>query len=140
MEGWVQIDFGPFKRIERFLTLGNETLVIRHNGNNRPGSLHFYMTIDGEMRHLSSQRLLRAGVFNHVAGTYDGKSMKLYLNGTLLDSLPIKGAVAKGSGVVSLSGGETLDGLLDEMTLYNRALSAEEILAIYRAGEAGKCR
>ena len=31
-------------------------------------------------------------------------------------------------------------GLIDEVTIYNRALTAEEIAALFRAGSAGKCR
>jgi len=33
----------------------------------------------------------------------------------------------------------TFNGLLDEVSLYNRALSASEIQAIYVAGSGGKC-
>jgi hypothetical protein len=140
VEGWVLIDAGPYKRIDRFLSLGAETLVIRHDGFETPGTLHFYIKINGELQHVLSQRLLKAGVFNHVAGTYDGTTMKLYLNGVLLNSRSVKGRLAASENSVGFSGGEALDGLLDEFTLYNRALSADEIQAIYQAGAAGKCR
>jgi len=33
---------------------------------------------------------------------------------------------------------ETLDGLIDEVDVFNRALTAEEVYAIYAAGSAGK--
>jgi len=36
--------------------------------------------------------------------------------------------------------GGFMEGLLDEMTIYNRALSEEEIMAINDAGSAGKCK
>jgi len=36
--------------------------------------------------------------------------------------------------------GEYFGGAIDEVTVYNRALSAEEIAAIYNAGSAGKCQ
>jgi hypothetical protein len=32
------------------------------------------------------------------------------------------------------------EGEMDELSFYRRALTAAEILAIYRAGPAGKCR
>jgi hypothetical protein len=140
VEGWVRLDAGPGKSIERFLTIEPETLVIRHEGNLAPGRLHFYMKINGELRHLYSQRLLKAGVFHHVAGTYDGETMKLYLDGMLMNSHSIKGTLAETGDGLTFSGGETLDGLLDEFTLYNRALGGDEIEAIYQAGAAGKCR
>jgi len=140
VEGWVLIDAGPFKRIDRFLTMGAENLVIRHDGFATPGTLHFYIKVNGQLQHISSQRLLKAGVFNHVAGTYDGTTMTLYLNGVPINRHSVKGKLATAENAVSFSGGETLDGLLDEFTLYNRALNADEIQAIYQAGAAGKCR
>jgi predicted Ser/Thr protein kinase len=140
VEGWALIEAGPFHRIDRFLTLGMETLVIRHDGYETPGTLHFYMSIDGKLQHLWSQRLMKAGMFNHVAGSYDGATMKLYLNGVLLKSTSVKGKIDVAANVVLGGGNETIAGLLDEFTLYNRALSEQEIRAIFQAGAAGKCR
>jgi hypothetical protein len=140
VEGWVLLDSGPLKRIDRFLTMGEETLVIRQDGYATPGTLHFYIKVNGQLQHVWSQRLLKGRVFNHVAGTYDGTTMKVYLNGVFLGSRGVKGKLDATQNSVGFSGGETLDGLLDEFTLYNRALSADEIQAIYKAGAAGKCR
>ncbi|HTV42229.1 MAG TPA: LamG-like jellyroll fold domain-containing protein, partial [Candidatus Sulfotelmatobacter sp.] len=36
--------------------------------------------------------------------------------------------------------GDTYAGMMDELSLYNRALSSNEIAAIYNAGSAGKCK
>lgn len=33
-----------------------------------------------------------------------------------------------------------MDGELDEVSIYNRALSPQEIAAIFAAGQAGKCK
>ena len=41
--------------------------------------------------------------------------------------------------VPCLDRGEALNGLLDEATIYDRALTAEEIQAIFNADIAGKC-
>ena len=35
---------------------------------------------------------------------------------------------------------QTLNGLIDEVTIYDRALSTAEIQAIFNAGSAGKCK
>src|SRR5206468_11845301 len=34
---------------------------------------------------------------------------------------------------------QAFDGLIDEVSLYNRTLSVDEISAVYNAGNAGKC-
>ncbi|HUU46605.1 MAG TPA: CARDB domain-containing protein, partial [Acidobacteriota bacterium] len=39
----------------------------------------------------------------------------------------------------AVASGHWFDGLIDEVSIYNRALAPEEILAVYTAGSAGKC-
>jgi hypothetical protein len=77
-------------------------------------------------------------VFHHVACTYDGSTMRLYMDGGLVGDLFVGLPSASSDGVWINSGGECLDGLIDEVSIYNRALSDEEILEIYNAAGAGK--
>ena len=139
---WVKLDSLP-DRIQRFVSLTHEKAVLRHDGQAGPGQLHFFMTIGGEHHHIRVSGVLEAGEFHHVAGTYDGTRMRLYLDGEEVRSLAHAGRLAVGGGV-ELGGrstiSEPLDGLLDEVTVFDRALSAGEIKAIYDAGSAGKAR
>jgi hypothetical protein len=84
------------------------------------------------------------GVWHHVAWTYDQSAMKLYFNGqpvatNVIGARPI---VASRSSL-RISGDDNnhvyFDGLIDEVAIYDRALSAEEIAGIYSAGSTGKC-
>jgi hypothetical protein len=85
--------------------------------------------------------------WTHFAVTYDGSTFKLYFNGVCETQTPYTGGIFPGTGDLTLgasvvSGGEVLypfAGLIDEPAVYNRALSAAEIQAIYNAGSAGKC-
>ncbi len=53
------------------------------------------------------------------------------------DAVPADGELLVGN----LPGnGPTFSGLLDELTLYGRALSGVEVASIYQAGSRGKCR
>jgi hypothetical protein len=87
---------------------------------------------------------LQTGTWYHVAVTNVGNSATLYLNGTPVASgtLPINtptGASFYMGSVPSPYGAtRQLNGVTDEATVYNRALSAAEIRAIYDAGAAGK--
>jgi hypothetical protein len=76
--------------------------------------------------------------------TYDGLTLKLYLNGTLESSQTVGGPVNVSTEEFRIggynSGPWTMNGVVDEIALYGRALSEAEILAIYNAGAAGKCR
>jgi len=84
--------------------------------------------------------------WTHIAVVYDDKQPKLYLNGFLVKA----GLVSRRSFVYPSTwlGGRASEtsnyghyrGLLDEISIYNRALSAKEISSIYAAGTAGKCR
>ena len=79
-------------------------------------------------------------IFHHVAATYDGYYMRLYMDGVIVDGTGIQGTPALGIGFEISSWGEGIDGLIDEVSIYNRALTDEEILSIYNAGSAGKIR
>lgn len=75
----------------------------------------------------------------HLAGTYDGSVARLYVNGKEVQNLPATGPFATETNPVVLSGNgntasftvsEFVQGLLDEVMLYRRALSPDEIARI----------
>ncbi|GEM_PF-4000291 len=80
----------------------------------------------------------------HVAWTYDQSAMVLYFNGLPVATNAV-GPVDIATSANNLRIGNDDDtsspfnGLIDEASLYNRALSAAEIGAIYAAGASGKC-
>jgi Concanavalin A-like lectin/glucanases superfamily len=71
---------------------------------------------------------LAVNALAHVAGIYDGTTIKLYLNGTLTTTINQTGAVATSSDALRIGGntlwGEYCQGRIDEVRLYNRALTA----------------
>jgi Tol biopolymer transport system component len=140
IDAWVQHNSLPFGRIERYVTLLGEKAVLRYDGINGPAQLHFFMRIDGQLWHVRADNVLQVGVFHHVAGSYDGSVMRLYLDGVEVGSQPITGTVDPGFGVVFSSSDEPLDGLLDEVEIFDRALDASEIRAIFEADAAGTCK
>jgi uncharacterized protein (TIGR03437 family) len=91
-----------------------------------------------------------AGSFYHVAGTYDGSTFRLYVNGKAEGSFSEAKTVAYSSnpwvfgssGEIGIQAGfpRTLDGVIDEIQAFNRALSQSELQAIYNAGSAGECK
>jgi hypothetical protein len=97
----------------------------------------------------TSPNVLSLGVWQHVAVTYDSASgnSKIYYNGT-----PIAGqnlgsfipqttyALYLGKRISGPGTGSYFQGAIDEVSLYARALSDSEILDIYGAGSAGKCK
>lgn len=91
-----------------------------------------------------------ANVFHHFAGTYrqlaTGVEVLMYVDGELVRGDTLGGTLANTVNTAPLTLGastalglEGFAGVLDEISLYRRALSPEEVRAIYEAGAAGKC-
>ena len=63
--------------------------------------------------------------------TYDGAVVRLFVNGVQAGSLPFVGSMVASTGPLRMGGngiwGEWFAGLIDEVRVYNRALSAREI-------------
>ncbi len=77
--------------------------------------------------------------WTHIAVIYQNKKATLYLNGALarVGLTSPKSFVFPGSSLADTSYGP-YGGLLDEVSIFNRDLSAAEIQAIYQAGSGGK--
>ena len=87
---------------------------------------------------------LQTGRWYHVAVTNTSNKVRLYLDGKLAASgdLPIDTAAGTKLFMGSLPDepAKRLDGLVDEVGVYNRALTAAEIRAIYQVGSKGQCK
>ena len=66
-----------------------------------------------------------------MAATYDGTTQRLYVNGTQVASSTVSGSIQTSSSPLRIGGdsiwGEYFNGLIDEVRVYNRALSPAEI-------------
>lgn len=75
--------------------------------------------------------VVSANQWTHLAGTYDGSTLRLYVNGTQVSSQPRTGSIDVTTGVLRIGGndfwGEFFKGYIDEVRIYNRALNASEI-------------
>ncbi|HEX2626054.1 MAG TPA: LamG domain-containing protein [Candidatus Limnocylindrales bacterium] len=111
------------------------------------GTLELVLSTDGyDYPKVTAPKMLPIGQWTHVAATYNGSTMRLYVNGASVAQAPMTGDLAtnqqpfaigrtSGGGV----GANYWAGLIDELAVYNRALTAKEIKGIYAAGDAGKC-
>jgi hypothetical protein len=86
------------------------------------------------------------GQFTHVVGTWDGTSLRLYINGALNaqrtpGTKPVDSGCGFSIGGFNLCGyvGQFFNGLIDETSYYSRALTAAEVQALFTARGAGKC-
>jgi len=84
--------------------------------------------------------LVLDGNWHHCAATFDGKFMRVYLDGKEVGSLERPGAIVAGGAALacigSSNGGECFQGALDELRIYAKALTADEVGRLYQAGVA----
>ncbi len=124
----------PYSYRQYMLGMGNDT---------GPWTFRAHIGVPGGYRYFDGSTALQTSVWYHVAMTYDGASLKLYLNGNLDGSLAVSGPVVISPDPLLVGGHKigpwNFHGLVDELSLYGRALSAAEIQGIYQAGDAGKC-
>jgi alpha-tubulin suppressor-like RCC1 family protein len=90
--------------------------------------------------------IMQTGIWYHLAAVRGPNFIQLYTNGQMAAQAPVNFPQNYGNHPLyfGTSGQPSYDakmqGLLDEVTFYNRALTASEIAAIYAAGTAGKCK
>ena len=106
----------------------------------------FVVSRNGNQVVINSQTIAQRGVWYHVAATYDGSQSMLYVNGVAEASATPGFALDYGTDPVYIGTTGTwapylnmFGGIIDEVSIYNRALTSDEIGAIYKAGSAGKC-
>src|SRR5262249_1327141 len=95
---------------------------------------------------VASTTVIQTGVWYHVAGTWDSAvGLKLYVNGTAESTnAALVTRLASGQplqiGNQPVFGPRLFNGLIDEVQIFNRALSAAEVQGIFNAGSSGLCR
>ena len=92
---------------------------------------HIFTTAD---RGLSGTTATPLNAWTHLAATYDGATQRIYVNGVQAASRAQTGAMRVSTGALRIGGNniwsnEWFAGLIDELRVYNRALSAAEISA-----------
>lgn len=74
---------------------------------------------------------LTINTWTHLAGTYDGVTLRLYVNGVQVSSRAQTGPIAVSTNPLQIGGdtfyGQYFQGKIDEVRIYNRALSGPQI-------------
>src|ERR1035437_9520866 len=162
IEGWVNpttlANDLPFVEYEKSLGTFNGSDVGVHfyvSVQSSPGSLYANIVeTNGVVGHqiTSPAGLVTTSVWQHIALSYSKTTGMgtIYLNGAVVAQQNFGSFTPQTSFTNILIGARTtfgsiaspsikFAGKLDEVSVYNRALSASEIQAIYNAGSAGKC-
>jgi len=102
---------------------------------------YFYFYVSGSAKAVASTTSYTANTWFYVVGTYDGANQKLYINGALEDNDAETGNIDNDDvsltiGALEDGGGRHFKGSLDEVRVYNRALSLAEVTKNYNHGKS----
>ena len=99
------------------------------------GDVIFWQFYDNQGRDTCSPNSPSAGEWHHIAGTYDGTIFKCYIDGVLGEEWAYAGKMPQNTASVTIGkrskeAGTYYDGMIDDVAIFNNALSAEEIQTI----------
>lgn len=115
-----------------------ELVILNEGGHGGyPGrAVYFGLNLGGTYTYLAtSLNIVPLDAWTHLAATYEGSSMKIYINGIERASDPVSGTIGTSGnplfiGTRTPAPNEVFDGIIDEVRIYNEALRAEEIAAL----------
>ena len=115
------------------------------NGAGDHAEFNFNIAIGGTLVSVFTQAgIWTPGNWYHLVGTYDGTAVRLFVNGNLVAQTAASGSISAFGQPLYLgrygARNSYLPGVVDEVSIYNRAISSNEVVAIYAAGSAGKCQ
>ncbi|MFP4467905.1 MAG: InlB B-repeat-containing protein, partial [Bacteroidales bacterium] len=96
----------------------------------------YQLNVEGDevVGHINGTRIAAPAItdqWQHVVMTYDGSTQRLYINGELENSRSLSGTISPGIDEFLI--GNNYRGGIDEVRMVNRALSGEEVGALYQS-------
>ncbi|MFN7966978.1 MAG: LamG-like jellyroll fold domain-containing protein [Acidobacteriota bacterium] len=104
--------------------------VLYANADTNQANTH--LSIGGSLRDARGGTQLPLNTWTHLAATYDGTTIRMYVNATQVGTRTIAGAILTSNSPLQIGGNriwndEWFTGRIDEVRVYDRALSPAEI-------------
>lgn len=143
-EGWIILSSAPGN-------INSYILVERWTGGSNPINYSIGVNIDATAAGMAQTGyytgsawvtakgpVLQVGILYQIVGTYDGTTLKLYVNGAMVSSITSSSHVTSNDGLIIGAGNQAstsfFPGTISSISLYNTALSASRVKAHYLAG------
>lgn len=141
--GYIQVPDSPSLKLQEFTLMtwilpntnqveqwivGNNVyrLFVNQSGKPGVGFFHHY-----GYSQVPASEPVQPLVWQFLAGTFDGRTLSLYINGSLADSATVPFPLRQSSEPLSI--GRQFQGFMEEVRIYNRALAETEIKELYRS-------
>ncbi|NQV36161.1 MAG: discoidin domain-containing protein [Phycisphaeraceae bacterium] len=122
----------PAESLRPIIGKGDHAYMLRHGSGE---TFDFFIYSSGAWHQISAfaPDSLYQDSWNHIAGTFDGSQLRLYINGMLATSLDYTGTISLADHDVNIGrNSEVIDrvyrGTIDEVRVYNSALTEAEVL------------
>jgi hypothetical protein len=119
----------------RMLEKSNSYFLLQGVAN---GGMNFLVKDAGANKTAGIGETLNADVWYHITGVVDETEIRVYINGELKNTVDISGPVDDAQlplFIGSDDSGNHFNGLMDQLLIYNRAVSEEEITEIITSSE-----
>jgi hypothetical protein len=134
ISAWVKHNTGSPGIWEDMVMKGNTAYGFQFYSTD--GYFTFHLRIGGVWKNLSSGIKPVAGTWYHIVGTYDGISQRVYVNGVSRNEVALSGQIETNNypltmGFKVAGDNSYLNGAIDDVRIYNRALTESEVWALY---------
>jgi hypothetical protein len=119
----------------------NGLYLVENSDSNNPNKVLFKLRIGGNTKELYSSTEIDDTDWHHIAATYDGNKMVIYIDGKEDANSSVSGNIDIGNkdNYIGSSGSDDyFYGKIDEVKVYNKALSSCDISVIYSYEDSGK--
>jgi hypothetical protein len=127
LEGWVKLESsGTFRTIVGNYS-GSMQFLLRVDN----GSASFWVDNGTGFQNVVGTSTIPVGTWTHIAGSWDGTTQKVFVNGVLENSIATSGNFPSVTNPVAIGGllsSEDMDGLIDEVRIWNVARKETEIM------------
>lgn len=105
-------------------------------------NIRFYISTSGSNFPAVTGSVIPLNTWTHVVGRFDGNNLQVYVNGELDSTISLVGTIHQSNIGLRIGGyGEDSEypsnryfpGLIDEVMIFNRALSSDEIASLYNS-------